>query len=97
MHRYAVTVEGEGAAAKPASERSGQRGAGGPGGVERRVVDRDLDACDAASSHRGGEDGRELIGGQAAGLAIVDRGHDRVVEHVRVHVDPEAIGGVRAG
>src|SRR5512133_2467089 len=85
------------ATAEPASERSGERGAGGSGGVERRVVDRDIDACDAAGSDRGGEDGRELIGGQATGLAVVDCGHDRVVEHVRVDVDPEVVGGVGTG
>ena len=49
--------------AEPASKRSGERGTGGPGGVERRVVDRDLDSRDAAGSHRGGEDGGQVIGG----------------------------------
>src|SRR4051794_33486813 len=36
-------------------------------------------------------------GGGGAGLAIVDCRHDGVVEHIRVDVDPEVVGGVRTG
>src|SRR6187200_1316998 len=40
---------------EPAHERAGERRAGGPVGVEGRVVDRHLDAGDTAGSRRGGE------------------------------------------
>jgi hypothetical protein len=74
-----VAIEDEeGARPKLARERAGERSAGGSVGVERRVVDRDLGAGDATGSHRDGEDSRELIRGQAVGLAVVDGRSRRV-------------------
>lgn len=65
--------------------------AGSPFGIEGGVVDGDLDAGHAAGSQHGGKDGRQLVRGRSAGLAVVDSRHDRVVEHVGIHVNPETV------
>src|SRR6478735_7788351 len=53
----------KGGGPEPAHERAGERRAGGPVGVEGRVVDRHLDAGDTAGSRRCGEERRELVEG----------------------------------
>jgi hypothetical protein len=64
--------------------------------IEGRIEDRDLDPNRARARHRRAQDSAQLVPAQAVGKAVVDGGHDRVVEHVGVEVDPEAVGTVLA-
>jgi hypothetical protein len=61
------------------------------GVVQQRVVDRDLEPYEATGTEGGRDDVLDLIPSKPAWLTVVDGGHELVVEHVDVEVQPEAI------
>ena len=59
--------------------------------VEVGVEDGDVDTLCAAGGQSGGKNGGEFFPAQPVGVAVIDRWHEVVVEHVDVDVDPEPI------
>ena len=81
-------------ACRSAVERRGEHALQPPGiplfAIEVRIVDADLHAGGSPGCEERAEKRLELFEPQAAGLGGVHRGHDRGIEHVGIHVNPEA-------
>src|SRR6266516_4359674 len=86
-----VAAGGQGLPGKRAAYGSCQPAAVGSVLVDVGVVDRDLQSGRLARGDGRAQDCYAVVPGQAAWARVVDGLHDRLVEDVRVQVDPEPV------